>query len=389
MSPADRRAGSGTVPRRSPMVALNQVLVTVAGVAVVAAIGSSSSPLVVLRATEVAVFVVAFSGLHILSGHLGLISVGHGAFIGIGAVTAAHAIDDASLPYLLAPVAGAFGGALFGVIIGIPSLRLPGAYLALLTLAVAMVLPIGLRRIDGPLGYPVDADFVPPAWTGLSPADTELWQFAMVVVVGALIMIVVHGAVRGRFARSLIAVRDNPTAAAAFGVNVSIVHLAGVAVSAALAGAAGGLLLYATPLVAGDQYPFSLSVAMFALMLALGASQLWTSVPASLILVLVPEILTRVGKAAWEPILYAAILLVMTRVSRGRGIISLLERSQQPIARPRPSAPSRSTDNPASTPAAAGSIDHGSDGDGSDRHPVPANPWLLTPEPSNEPTERG
>ncbi len=331
------------------------------------------STLLVLRATEVVVFIVAFSGLHVLSGRLGLISVGHGAFMGVGAVVAAHAIDDASLPYLLAPLAGAVGGAALGAVIAAPSLRLPGAYLALLTLAVAMVLPIALRRIDGPLGYRLDGDLVAPSWTGLGPGDDGRWQFALVVVGALIIMITVHGAMRGRFTRALIAVRDEPTAAAAFGIQVGRVHVIGVAVSAGLAGAAGGLSLYASPLVSGGRYPFTLSVAMFALMLGLGAARLWTSIPAAVLLVAIPEVLTRAGWARWEPIVYAVVLLVMTRVSRGRGLISLWDRGVAgATVRPVPLAstgPARSNgDAEGARPA---------------RPRTPSgNPWLLTPEPT-------
>ncbi len=204
-----------------------------------------------------------------------------------------------------------------------PSLRLPGTYLALLTLAVAMVLPITLRWIDGPLGYRVDGDIQAPGWTGIPAGHDDAWQYLLVLIGGTVIMVAVQRATRGRFTRAMLAVRDEPTAAAAFGVDVRRTHLTGVALSAGLAGAAGGLSLYATPFVSGDQYPFSLSVAMFALMLAIGASHLWTSVPAAVILVALPEILTRSGRSIWEPIMYAAVLLVMTRLSRGRGLVSL------------------------------------------------------------------
>lgn len=285
--------------------------------------GSTST---IRLATEMVVFVVAFSGLHLLSGKLGLISVGHGAFIAIGAVGAAHAVNDFSMPYLLAPVAGAAAAAVFGLIIGVPSLRLPGVYLSLLTLAVAMVLPIGLRRLDGPLGYRVDGDIRPPGWSGLGDDRSDAWQYLLVLVVSVAIVAAVYRIVGARFERELIAVRDGPTAAAAFGIKVSRVHLTGVAISAALAGAAGGLRLWANPLVSGDAYPFSLSVAMFALMLALGASHLWTSVPAAVILIGLPEVLTRWDKPIWEPIVYATALLLMTRISRGHGLTSLWSR---------------------------------------------------------------
>lgn len=341
--------------------------ITVAAVTGLAALAVAvpvwGSILLVLRATEVAVFIVAFAGLHILSGRLGLISVGHGAFIGIGAVVAAHSIDDLSLPYLLAPLAGVVGAAIFGLAVGVPSLRLPGAYLALLTLAMAMVLPIGIRRVDGPVGYRIDGDIRPPQWTGLSLADSHIWQYILVVGVGLAIIGGLHLALRGRFTRALIAVRDEPMAAAAFGINVSRVHLTGVALSAGLAGAAGGLGLYATPLVAGSHFPFSLSVAMFALTLALGATRMWTIVPAALLLVLIPETLIRLGRPEWEPIVYAAVLLLMTRVSRGRGLVWLLERAGMGRQAAVPEEAPTATDDPII--------------DSTDQ----TNPWLLTPEP--------
>ena len=313
-------APSLAVPRRWQVVAG-----MLAGAALVA-IPVFGSVVFVLRATQVLVFAVALTGLHILSGRLGLISVGHGAFIGIGALAAAHAVDDVSLPYLLAPAAGAVAGAALGALVAVPSLRLPDAYLALLTLAMAMVLPIAMRWVDGPLGYRLDGDLRPPAWTGLTDADSSLWQFALVLVVGAGIVGVLHLAIRGRFTREMIAARDEPEAAGAFGVNVQRIRLTGVALSAGIAGAAGGLGLYASPLVSHAHYPFQLSVSMFALMLALGASRLWTVVPAAMILVWLPDLLTWLDRPAYESIVYALVLLVMTRVSRGQGIVSLLDR---------------------------------------------------------------
>lgn len=278
----------------------------------------------VLRVTEIFVFIVAFAGLHVLSGRLGLISVGHGAFVGIGALGAAHAISDLGAPYLLAPVAGAVVAALAGGIVAFPSLRLPGAYLALLTVAVAMALPIAMRRIDGPLGVRIDGDLVPPSWTGLDRKDDDLWQYALVVVIGTAALLGLHYMMEGPFGRALLAVRDEPNAAAAFGINVSRTHLLGVALSSAMAGFAGGLLVYATPFVSGNEFPFGLSVSMFALMVALGSASIWTSIPASVLLVMLPVFLVNRGWSIWEPILYGVLLLVMTRLSRGQGLVALV-----------------------------------------------------------------
>lgn len=311
--------------RPTPAVAAG----TLAGVAALVAPLFIDSPTLVLRATHVAVFAVAFVGLHILSGRLGLVSIGHGAYVGIGGVAAAHAIIDVGLPYLLAPLAAALAAGLFGALIAVPSLRLPGTYFALLTLAVAMALPILLRRIDGPLGITVDGDLVPPAWTGLDESRSGAWQYLLVVLVGAAAVVVIHRALSGRFGRALVAVRDQPRAAASFGIHVSGTQLAGVMLATGVAGFAGGLRVYATPYVSHQVYPFDLSLAMFALMVAFGADRLWTAIPSAVALVMLPELLNRLGLPAWEPIVYGVALLVMTRVSAGAGLATVLrERSR-------------------------------------------------------------
>ncbi len=311
------------LPTRQKVYALAFTLV------IFLAIPLLGSPVLVLRATEIFVFMVAFAGLHVLSGRLGLISIGHGAFVGIGALGAAHGISDIGLPYLLAPLAGAVVAALAGGVIAFPSLRLPGAYLALLTVAVAMALPIAMRRIDGPLGVRIQADLRPPAWTGLSPDQDDLWQYLLVAIIGTAAVLLLHRTLEGPLGRALLAVKDEPIAAAAFGINVPRTHLLGVALSSAFAGFAGGLLVYATPFVSGNEYPFSLSLSMFALMVAIGSAYLWTSVPASILLVMLPVFLVNRGWASYEPIIYGLALLVMTRVSRGRGLVSFLDKSRR------------------------------------------------------------
>ena len=301
-------------------------------VAVLVLVPASGSPLLILQATEVFVFMVAFAGLHVLSGRLGLISIGHGAFMGIGAVAGAHAVEDAGVPYLLIPIVSALFAAAFGALIAVPSLRLPGTYLALLTVAVAMALPIMMRRIDGPLGIRIDQDLLPPAWTGIDQGKEEVWQYLLVVGAGSAVLALMGLLLNGRFGRSLLAVRDEPTAAAAFGINVSRTHVLGVALACALAGFAGGLLVFATPFVSGDRYTFDLSLFLYALMVGLGSRRLWTSIPAAVILVMLPEVLVRFGWAAYEPVVYGVLLLVATRLTGGQGFADRLARRRAPHA---------------------------------------------------------
>lgn len=304
-----------------------------AALAAVVLIPVLGSAVFVLHATEIFVFMVAFAGLHVLTGRLGLISIGHGAFMGIGALGAAHTVDDLGLPYLITPLASAVAAAAFGALIAVPSLRLPGAYLALLTVAVAMALPILMIRIDGPLGVRVGEDLLPPAWTGLDQHREEIWQYGLVVVGAALALGFAAVVLNGRFGRSLIAVRDEPIAAAAFGINVARTQVLGVAFACALAGFAGGLLVFATPYVAGDRYTFELSLFMYTLTIGFGARRLWMSVPAATVLIMLPQLLVNVGWAPYQSVIYGLLLLIATRISGSSGLADIVRRQLSPSTR--------------------------------------------------------
>ncbi|MDA3038707.1 MAG: branched-chain amino acid ABC transporter permease [Actinomycetota bacterium] len=305
-----------------------------AAIAVVLLVPAFGSPVFVLHATEIFVFMVAFAGLHVLTGRLGLISIGHGAFMGIGALASAHAVLDLGLPYLVTPLASAIAAAAFGALIAVPSLRLPGAYLALLTVAMAMALPILMIRIDGPLGVRIGEDLLPPTWTGLDEYQEEIWQYGLVVVGAAMVLGLASLILNGRFGRSLIAVRDEPIAAAAFGINVARTQVLGVAFACGLAGFAGGLLVFATPYVAGDRYTFELSLFMYALTIGFGAQRLWMSIPAALVLIMLPQLLIRFGWAPYQSVVYGLLLLVATRLAGSGEFVEVLRRRLKGASRP-------------------------------------------------------
>ncbi|MEM9562279.1 MAG: branched-chain amino acid ABC transporter permease [Actinomycetota bacterium] len=268
---------------------------------------------------------VAIMGLQVLLGHGGLLSLGQGALLGLGAWTAGELITDLGLRGELAVPVTAIALAVAGVVIGLPGLRLSRIGLVLLTLAVAVSFPLLFQKFVGPLGRPYDR-VVPPAWTGLDETDDGLWAYGLAVVVAA----VSYGALRlvlgGRFGRSLRAVRDEPQAAAAFGVPVARVRLAAFALSAALAGAGGALLVVQTPFVYGPDFPFQLSIQLFAVVLVLGADRLGGAVAGGLWLVLLPRALRVVGLAGYVDLVYALVLLAAIVALRGRGIGPLVER---------------------------------------------------------------
>lgn len=326
-------AGSGSAeaegagwPSRLTVAALAAIAVLV----VVVPLRASST--FVTDVSQLAAFCLVFAGLWLLTHRMGLLSVGHGALTGIGAYAALHAVNDFGVPPMLMPLAGFVAGCAVGALLGVPALRLPKAYLALLTLSAAVAFPIVLRQLDGPLPVTLDGEFVPPSWSGIDPTDEHIWEFWIVVAWVAVVFWLLHRLLSGPMGRALVATRDESTAAAAFGVSVYRLRLAGVSLSSGLAGLAGGLML--VPVNFNDQslYPEELSIKLFALTIAfgstaIGGSRLIMTVPAATVLVLLPVwLIDRPGwvtQGGWIGFLKAefflyAVLLLMAAYLRSR-----------------------------------------------------------------------
>ena len=323
------------LPRASRRTLAAAFLVVLAVLAI--ATPTLATPIFVTDVTELAAYTLTFAGLWLLTHRLGLLSIGHGALTGCGAVAALHAVNDFGLPPSLMPFFGFVAGCAVGALLAVPALRLPKAYLALLTLSAAVAFPIVLRQIDGPLPVTLDAEFLPPTWTGVDARDEHIWEFWYVVIWVVVAMWLLHRLLSGPMGRAIIATRDDPIAAAAFGVPVYRLRLAGVALSSGLAGMAGGLLVVPVNFTDQAQYPEELSIKLFALAIAfastaIGGSGLLRTVPASAVLVLLPVWLVDregwVTQGGWsglvksEYFFYAVLLLVAAymRSYRSRGL---------------------------------------------------------------------
>lgn len=194
--------------------------------------------------TDIAVLALAALALNLLIGFTGQISIGHSAFFGIGAYTLAILVADHGWsPGWTYPVA-ALLCFVVGVLVGVPALRLKGLYLALVTLALAQIFPALVRKFDeltggsaGIGGLSYDA----PAWTGLDSGrqGRAEWMYWLALGTLAFGYLLVRNLMKSRVGRSMIAVRDNTTAAAVMGVHVAATKTIVFGLSAALAGLAG------------------------------------------------------------------------------------------------------------------------------------------------------
>ena len=266
--------------------------------------------------TLVVSYAIAILGLNILVGYTGQISLGHGAFYAIGAYTYAIPVDRAGIPYYATvPVAAiiCFG---FGVLMGFPALRLRGHYLALATYGLALAVPQFLRfhaiedwtgGVQGLVLNKPEAPFQLSSVIGLLTADRWLYYFALTIAV--VLFAAASNLVRGRIGRALLAVRDQPVAAAAMGVNLARIKTQAFGLSAAYTGVAGALGAMAVGFVAPDGFTAFLSITLFVGVVVGGLASIQASMIGALFVQFVPNIASGISQSApWA--IYGVFLFV-------------------------------------------------------------------------------
>lgn len=218
----------------------------------------------VFQFTLVIVFAIAVLGLNLLTGYNGQISLGHSFFFAIGAYTAAILITDHAWPYLLTLVPAFVLTFVLGFLFGIPALRLEGLYLALVTLALAVVTPPFIKRFGdltgGSQGIVVSKPRA-PEWTAL--ADDQ-YQYFLCFGVAVVMFVIGRNLMRGRVGRAVVSIRDNHIAAETMGINLSIFKTLTFAYSAAFAGVAGGLYVFIVGFVSPESFTVLLSIELLA-----------------------------------------------------------------------------------------------------------------------------
>jgi branched-chain amino acid transport system permease protein len=220
--------------------------------------------------TLVLIFTIAIMGLNVLVGYSGQISLGHGAFMALGAYTTAILISHYHVDYLVTiPIAGLLTGAI-GFLLGIPALRLSALYLALATFALAVVTPSLIKRPEKLTGgvqgilllSPEPPQLAKDAFavaTNGTAMTSEQWLYYVTLAVGAVLFWLAWNLIRHRPGRAMRAVRDGEVAAAASGINVAGYKTLAFGMSAFYAGVAGSLYGLTTGFVSPDTFPVALS----------------------------------------------------------------------------------------------------------------------------------
>jgi branched-chain amino acid transport system permease protein len=262
--------------------------------------------------TMVVVYAVAILGMAILVGFNGQISLGHGAFYAIGAYTTAILMSSWDVPYWATLPASAIVCAAFGVLIGMPALRLAGHHLALTTFALAVAVPQILKHkwfedwTGGVQGLVIDK---PDAPFGMK-LSSDQWLYLFTLGVAVLMYVLAWNLVRGRIGRAMKAIRDQATAAEAMGINLAAIKTRTFAVSAMYTGVAGSLGAVVVAFVAPDSFSVFLSITLFVGLCAGGAASIPGTIVGAIFIEFVPNLADKVSKAAPGAV-YGVILIAM------------------------------------------------------------------------------
>ena len=223
----------------------------------------------VFQLNLVLIYAIAILGLNILTGYGGQISLGHGAFYAVGAYTSAILISQVGMSaYLTIPIA-AVVCLVMGVLMGFPALRLAGHYLALATFALAIATPQLLKYkgiehwTGGVQGIILDKPTPPFVLTLFgNELSEDRWLYLVILAIALGLFWLAHNLLSGRVGRAIVAIRDQPTAAAALGINLTFVKTATFGLSAAYTGIAGALSALAVAYIAPDSFPSFLSISL-------------------------------------------------------------------------------------------------------------------------------
>jgi branched-chain amino acid transport system permease protein len=280
----------------------------------------------VFQATLVVVAAVALLGLNLLTGYGGQISLGHGAFYGIGAYTTAILVHRAGVAYWLTLPCSALVCLGVGFLFGLPALRLEGLYLALATFALGVVLPQlfksrGVERYTGGVQGITLAKPEAPLALPLSP---DQWLYLFTLGVALVLFALARTLVRGPAGRAIVAIRDNPVAASCAGIDLPMVKSLTFGISAMVTGIAGSLSALAVQFVGPDSFSPLLSIGLLVGIVVGGLASLSGAVYGALFITFVPNLAGDLSRAAPGAV-YAAVLLVCV-YSMPSGVSGLVRR---------------------------------------------------------------
>ena len=256
--------------------------------------------------------IILASSLNLINGFTGQFSIGHAGFMAVGAYVSAVLSVKFELPFLLAILGGAAGAGLLGFLIGLPTLRLKGDYLAIATLGLGEIIRIcilNIQYVGGASGF-----------MGIPRYTNFAWVFALTVVT----LFVIKNLINSTHGRACIAIRENEIAAESMGVDTTRYKVMAFTIGAFFAGVAGALFSHYFYIAHPASFTFMKSFDILTIVVLGGLGSLTGSVTAAVLLTFVSAALA--GYPEWRMVIYSLMLIILM-IYRPQGLFGNKELS--------------------------------------------------------------
>lgn len=240
--------------------------------------------------------IILATSLNLASGYLGQLTLGHAGFMSVGAYTSALCSLYWHLPFVVSLLIGAIAACLIGILIGIPTLRLKGDYLCIITLAfneIIRVIMLNIGITNGAKGLRGFQDY---------SIDFSVYFISVVITI-----YVIYCIVKSRHGRAIVSIREDETASELAGIPTSYYKILAFAVSAFFAGIAGGLYAQYMGMLVPSTFDYNKSVEILVMVVLGGLGNLKGSVIAAIVMTILPEYLRAFSD--YRMLLYAVILI--------------------------------------------------------------------------------
>ena len=266
----------------------------------------------IYNANIIGIFLIGALGLNILTGFTGQISLGHGAFMGVGAYVSGYISTTLGLTFWVAlPIAGFFTAAV-GMIFGIPSLRLRGLYLAIATLAAQFVIDfiiIHLRPITGgSQGLMVNA---PSCFGYVFDTDRRFYYIVLILAIAGVCF--ARNLFRTKTGRAFIAIRDRYLSAEMMGINLFKYRIISFGISSFYVGIAGALWAHYLTIITPEHFNINISIQYLAMIIIGGLGSILGSIYGTVFMILLPEVLRSLSEIVKESLPYFTFIVEALR----------------------------------------------------------------------------
>ncbi len=277
-------------------------------------------PYLMRTVTIIILYIVLALSLNIVLGFAGQLSIGHAAFYAVGAYTTALLTVNLHVNFFIAMVASALVAGVFGLVLGIPTLRLKGDYLAITTIGFCEILRLVLinwiELTRGPAGIP---GIPSPSLFGLKLGSSSSYYY-LILIIAFLTVVLSQRLLDSRLGRGMIAVRDDEIAAEAMGVNPTVLKIMAFVLGSMIAGVAGSFFASFIHYVNPDNFNYMESVVILTMVVLGGVGSIPGVITGAVILAALPELLRDI--ASYRYAIYGLLLIIMM-IARPKGIVSM------------------------------------------------------------------